>query len=572
MIILVADDTVLEREQLIVVVKNLGYDITFIAINERAIPLFLEKKPTLILLDIEAHQKNQFKFIKEIRALDTVEWTPIVFISDTINDTSIIEGIAAGADDYLTIPITEHGLAQKITAMNRLAALQKKLCDARSQLSTLSTHDPLTGIPNRLQFDRVFKQCLTEARHHKTQMALLFINLDNFKDINDHMGRALGDKLLIDITKRLKRCLKQGEFLARLGGDEFAVLLPFIHHPQEASHVAQTILNVFKPLYRVTSRNLYVSCSIGISCYPASSSRQEVLLQGANAAMCTAKKLGRNNFQHCPDGFGKHRTQLFSLENALRFALDNHELFMCYQPIYQLETKTLVGMEALMRWKHPALGTIMPDVFIPIAEDMGLITNIGNWALRNVCEQAGRWYKQGHTHFKLAINISSRQLLHKELLSFVKQLLKDTALPPQLLEFELTESTVMSSSSSIDKIIDELSHMNIGISLDDFGTGYSSLSHIKRLPITALKIDRSFVMDIHKDKNDDLIIASIISLGNILKLNLIAEGIESAEQLQFLIKNQCPYGQGYYFSKPLTVNAMGALLQQSDRKGRSSYH
>jgi diguanylate cyclase (GGDEF)-like protein len=560
--ILVADDSKTSLAILTGSLKKLGHEIIGATSGKEAIELFTETQPDLIILDVLMQHMSGFECAKKLRALNTDIWVPIIFLSSAADDRSISQGIDAGGDDYLTKPFSDITLAAKIKTMQRIADMQKKLYELTCKLSILSSTDSLTNLDNRLQFDRVIKEQIAYASRYHTKLALLFLDLDHFKEINDHLSHHIGDLLLQEVAKRLKACLRSYDFLARLGGDEFAIILK-INQPKDANTVAQKILDALKPAYNLESNCIHISGSVGIACYPTSGLTSEILIQRADIAMYYAKELGRNNFQHYTEEFQPLHKQRFFLESALRFALDNNELFMCYQPIFQLEANKVIGMEALMRWNHPKFGLISPDIFIPIAEEIGIISTIGDWALRSVCEQAMQWHKNGYKSFKLSVNISSRQLLHTGLIKLIKNTLQATQFPPHLLELELTESIVMSSSNRVEKIIQEISDMNIGISLDDFGTGYSSLSHLKRLPITALKIDKSFIMDIMKDPNDALIVKSIISLGKILNLNLIAEGIETQEQLQFMIKNQCQCGQGFYLSKPLSPEEMGLLLQKT---------
>jgi diguanylate cyclase len=450
--------------------------------------------------------------------------------------------------------------------MQRMADMQKKIDELTCKVNIVSSVDPLTGLNNRLTFHTIIKNKIADANRDSLSLALLFLNLDHFKEINDYLGYPIGDVILKEVAQRLKAIILEEDCIARLGGDEFAIIISNIETPCDAGIVAQKILNVIHPVYSCGDYEIYMGSSIGIACSLSSSSETtpEGLMQRADSALSYAKQLGRNNFQYDTSDMRDTLKKQFFLENALRIALDNKELFMCHQPVYQLGTTDLVGMEALMRWEHPKYGVISPDVFIPLAEEIGLIIPMGEWALRTVCEQAAQWYKNGHHHFKLSVNISPRQLVHPYFLTVVKLILDETQLPSGLLEFELTESSVMSTSSQIESVITALFEMNIGICLDDFGTGYSSFDHIKRLPITTLKIDKSFVMDITKHSNDALIIKSMISLSQILNIGLIAEGIETLEQLQFLIDSHCLYGQGFYLSKPLTVERMSRILKQAE--------
>ena len=568
--ILVADDSRTCLTMIATLLNKLGHDVISVSGGDEAIEMFMTELPDLIILSVVMQGMSGFECAKKIRDIHREDWSPILFLSTSVDDASIAEGMDAGGDDYLIKPFSEIMLVAKIKAMQRITDIQKKLYDMTCKLKILSSIDVLTGIDNRLQFNTVIKERIADASRFNLKLGLLFVDLDNFKSINDHLGHHIGDLLLKEVANRFKSCLRENDFIARLGGDEFAIILSPINQPKDAGFVAQKILDILAPACCIEGQNIHISCSIGIACFPFAGTLPAEFVQHADVAMYFAKEIGRNNFQYYTDEFRSKYQKRYHLESALRFALDNNELFMCYQPIFQLRTKKIIGMEALMRWKNPKFGLVMPDVFIPIAEEIGIITSLGDWALRNVCKQAALWYKDGYKNYKTSINISSRQMLHTGLQQSIKDILKETQLLPGLLDLELTESSVMSASETVETIIKEMSEIGISISLDDFGTGYSSLSHLKKLPISALKIDKSFVMDITKDPSDALIVKAIISMGKTLKLNLIAEGIETNDQLQFLIKNKCPEGQGFYLSAPLTAKEMGMLLKKGNTQEKKS--
>lgn len=560
--ILVADDSETGLAILSDSLKKLGHTVMSASSGQEAIKMFRQDQPDLVILGVVMQYMNGFDCARKLREIHKGDWVPIIFLSNSVDDNSISQGMDAGGDDYLTKPISETILAAKIIAMQRIADTQKKLREATYKINILSSTDILTGIDNRLQFDTVIRDKIEYASHHNIKFALLLIDLDNFKSINDYLGHHVGDLLLKAVANRLKISLQENNFVARLEGDEFAVIINQINHPEDAEYLSQKISDILSKPYRLANHDIQISCSTGIACYPMSGTTTETLIQCAEIAMYYAKESGRNNYQYYTAELPTKDKKQFYLEYSLRAALSKNEIYLCYQPIFQLKPIKLVGMEALMRWKNPELGVVLPEQFIPIAEEIGLITGLGEWALNSACEQAAIWYQNGFKDFRLAVNISSRQFLSKGFIDLLKEIIKKTNVPTKLLELELTESTVMKSSIMTDKIIKEISDMKIGISLDDFGTGYSSLVHLKNLPISTLKIDRSFVMDSDKNPGDALILKAIISLGKILKLNLIAEGIESEEQLQFLIKNKCSQGQGYFLSKPLSTEEMSLLIKK----------
>lgn len=543
--------------------QKLGHEVVGVVNPEQAVESCGRVCPDFMIIDATLKPWDSVECVQKIRRMKNDLTLPVIFLINSLEDERVLQKITSSGDDFLIQPLNAITLAAKIIAFQRLAEIQKNLCEATYQISLLSSTDALTGISNRCEFDKALKEHINTAKLSNKQIALLLLDLDNFKEINDHLGHHIGDLLLKEVAKRLKQCVGENTFIARLGGDEFAIILNPITQAQDANPIAEAIIAALKPLYALEGFNLRMSCSIGIACYPSAGNSPELLTQCADAAMYEAKSLGRNNYQHHQADLLTQHKERFLIENALNFALDNNELFMHYQPMFQINTGKIIGMEALMRWKNPKFGLVPPDIFIPLAEATGLIIPIGQWALKEVCKQAQQWYQAGHKDFKLSVNISSRQLVHKELIKDIKQLLDETQLPAQLLDFELTESTLMASSSAVESIIKELSEMKIGISLDDFGTGYSSLSHLKRLPITALKIDKTFIKDVTKEPNDALIVQSIISLGKMLKLHVIAEGIETDEQLQFLLQYGCQLGQGFYFSEPLSSEAIKTYMEQS---------
>lgn len=560
--ILVADDSKTTLALITDALQKLGHEVIAAANGQEALDGYSKNQPDLIILDVIMEGIDGFECARRIRAMNTDHWIPIIFLSGAVDDENIAKGINAGGDDYLTKPFSEITLAAKIKAMQRISDMRQKLFETTKKLSALSSIDSLTGIYNRFQFDKTIKEKIAHTNRYKKMIALLFLDLDKFKTINDSLGHYVGDLLLIEVAKRLRLCLRVDDFIARIGGDEFAVILSDIEHPAVASEIAQKIINALAPPYNLAGNEVHTSCSIGIACYPSDEVTEESLVQNADIAMYYAKELGRNNYQYFTQELNKKHTQQVNLENSLKFALDKKELFLMYQPILDLRTNKMVRMEALACWKHPKFGLISPDIFIPLAEEIGLMEHIGKWVLRTVCEQAKKWYLAGYQDFKISTNLSPRQLLQKNLPQLIQDLLDDTHLPGNFLELELTETSVLIYSDFSEDIINQIHQLGINIALDDFGTGYSSLNHLKRLPISAIKIDKTFVQDVMVYPNNAMIVKSVISLGNNLGFDVIAEGIETAEQLQFLIENHCPEGQGFYLCKPLTHEQMTEYLKE----------
>lgn len=436
---------------------------------------------------------------------------------------------------------------------------------AQERLNYLAHYDTLTGLPNRvLLYDRL-NQDMIEADRHEHLVAMMFLDLDRFKIINDTLGHETGDALLKEVAERLKTCVRAGDTISRLGGDEFTVVLANVAHVDDVAHVAQKIIDSFVPPFNIAGRELFISTSIGITLYPFDDNNLESLLRNADAAMYHAKEMGRNTFQFYTAELNRRTAKRLQLETALRHALERHELLLHYQPQVNLKTGRIIGAEALLRWQHPEMGLIPPLDFIPLAEETGLIIPIGEWVLRTACAQAKVWGDAGFRHLQVAVNLSGRQFQHHNLAKLVKNVLKDTGLDPRYLDLELTESLLMHNTDTTLAAMDELHALGVAFSMDDFGTGYSSLSYLKRFPIDTLKIDQSFVRDIPQDPGDAAIAQAIIAMAHSLDIRVIAEGVETVKQLSFLRSHKCDGMQGYYFSKPVTAEAMTTLLEKAHR-------
>jgi diguanylate cyclase (GGDEF)-like protein len=437
---------------------------------------------------------------------------------------------------------------------------------ARQSLDYIAHFDALTELPNRtLLTDRAL-QFITQAQRKNESIAFLFLDLDNFKAINDTFGHAVGDELLRVVAKRISSCLREGDTPSRMGGDEFIVMLPNIGDSLDAAKVAIKILRALNEPLQVQQQLIYSRASIGISIYPDNSLSFDELLAQADSALYHAKKLGKNNYQFFTPEMNSAAQNYLMLEHHLRQALELGELVLHYQPQVRIDSGCIIGMEALVRWHNHALGLVMPDQFIGLAEETGLIVPIGAWVLRTACEQARVWQLAGMP-VRVAVNLSGRQFHRfqdqRQLLDVVLDVLKETGLSPELLELEITESIMMHKLDTTLETLNQIKQLGVRISVDDFGTGYSSLSYLKRFPLDTLKIDKSFVKDICTDANDRAIVSAISAMAGQLKLELVAEGVEDQNQLDFLGGQQCNYGQGYYFSKPVPAEQASVLLKQS---------
>lgn len=434
------------------------------------------------------------------------------------------------------------------------------------KMAHLAQHDFLTNLPNRLLLNDRIAQAITLAKRNNKQVAILFLDLDNFKHINDSLGHAIGDKLLQSVTQRLKRCVRSSDTVSRQGGDEFVILLSVGNSSIDTALTADKILSELSMPHAFDGSELHITTSIGISIYPEDGNDAETLIKNADTAMYHAKENGRNNYQFFRNDMNTRAMERILIETNLRHALDRQEFTLLFQPKINLNSGEITGVEALLRWNQSEWGEISPDIFVPIAEDCGLIVTIGHWVLLEACKQAKHWVDAGLPALVIAVNISAMEFHKKDFVDGVRTILKNTGLEARYLELEITESVLMSNAESSKSLLYELKDIGVRLAVDDFGTGYSSLSYLKQFPLDVLKIDQSFVNDIGSTGDSETIICAIISMGNSLKLRVIAEGVENAMQLEFLKIQHCEEGQGYLFSRPLTATNFSTLLMKNNLK------
>ncbi len=449
-------------------------------------------------------------------------------------------------------------------------ALEKKVVEqkeAEAHIQRLAHFDTLTGLPNRLLLNDRCNHALSIAQRSNQPVALIFLDLDHFKNINDSLGHRVGDEVLVELANRLKATVREQDTVSRLGGDEFILLLPDTD-AIGAAHVAKKLLQAALLPIQIEQHELTVTPSIGIALYPKDGSDLETLSKCADAAMYRAKGDGRNSYRFFTPEIQAYSERTLLLDNALRRALERQQLELYYQPQISMETGQTVGVEALLRWRHPELGAVSPVEFIPIAESSGLILPIGEWVLRTALTQLAQWIERGMAPLTMAVNLSAVQFRHAELPQLITRILTDAALTPELLELELTESGAMTHPLEAMSVMNDLHQRGVRMSIDDFGTGYSSLSYLKRFQVYKLKIDQSFVRDITEDPDDKAIVGAIISMASSLGLKTIAEGVETEGQLAFLRARGCNEAQGYYFSRPLSAPAFEQFVQsQAARPG-----
>lgn len=453
-------------------------------------------------------------------------------------------------------------------AQSRLRETESKLEHAR-RVEYLAYHDGLTGLPNRSMFSKLLSQRISEARRYNKQLAVAFLDLDRFKQINDTLGHEAGDQLLQEVAARLQVCVRDSDTVARLGGDEFVVLLPDMEEGKDAATVAQKILAVIGKGFTLIGHEFRVTASIGISLYPQDGDDEQTLTKNADIAMYQAKAEGKNNFQFYSEKLNANSLERLTLESSLRHALERNEFRLYYQAKRDIRSGRIAGMEALLRWEHPDLGTVAPMQFIPVAEDTGLIVPIGKWVLKTACLQSVAWQKEGLPPLSVAVNMTARQFSDEYLLQDLASILKDTGMNPHLLEIELSESLLIHDVETTLRILTGIKSLGIRIAVDDFGTGYSSLATLQRFPLDTVKIDRSFIGELVGPSEGSALADAIIAMGKSLSLTVVAQGVETKEQADFLRAHACDELQGFYFNRPLPAYQFAQLMRA--QSGEISY-
>jgi diguanylate cyclase (GGDEF)-like protein/PAS domain S-box-containing protein len=433
---------------------------------------------------------------------------------------------------------------------------------SEERIRYLANHDALTGLSNRTVFQARLDEFITQARGRQESVAAMFLDLDRFNHVNDSLGHHIGDLVLCEVSRRLNQCVRESDALARWGGDEFVVALTAPASKHAAQVTAEMLLETLKAPIVAENHELHVGGSIGVSFYPSDGKDVQALLRAADTAMYHAKKKGRNRVELFTPALTEGIQHRMNLGSQLRHALERQELYLHYQPQVDMDNGRIFGAEALLRWQHPKLGCVSPAEFIPIAEEMGFIPLLGAWALRQACTQLKHWHKAGYPRLRVAVNLSAPEFLEPRFVEHVARVLRDTGCPPQSLEFEITENVLLQSSEENLQILNAISNMGIGLSVDDFGIGYSSLSYLQSFPINALKIDRAFVNRIGQKLHGGAIVEAIIAMAQSLRLQLLAEGVETEEQIAFLKSCGCRAAQGYYYSRPVSAERFSELLGQ----------
>ena len=479
------------------------------------------------------------------------------------------DGVEAAIEDSAAPIHDRHGRVTGAVMVFRDVSKARALS---TRMSYLAQHDGLTDLPNRSLLKDRLTQAIALAGRHRQKLAVLYLDVDRFKHINDSLGHIIGDHLLQSVARRLIGCVRSSDTVSRLGGDEFVIVLPEVRRAHDAKVSADKILVALNAPYSIENHDLHVTASIGIVIYPDDGTDAKTLLRNADSAMYRAKEKGRNNYQFFESDMNVSAIERQSLEDGLRHAVERNEFVLHYQPQMNLGTGAIVGVEALIRWHHPQRGLVAPKQFIPIAEECGLIVPVGRWVLREACRQAREWRNMGLPPMRIAVNTSTAELRAKDYPAAVHAILLEAGLDARCLELELTETLLMQHWESTTGVLNALKEMGVHLALDDFGTGYSSLSYLKRFPIGTLKIDQSFVRDLTTDADHASIVSAVIGMGTSLHMRIVAGGVETREQLAFLQERECPVGQGNYFSAPVAAKKLTELLKHNAADRGASGH
>jgi diguanylate cyclase (GGDEF)-like protein len=568
-VLLIDDDDQIRR--LLLEILCWDFECSQASSAEEALAKLNDSQFELIISDINMGGMSGLVLVPQI--LKQNPDAVVVMISGEQTIETAIEALRAGAFDYIMKPLdVRHVEAAAKRALNHSRLLKEKqrykeqledlLRERTAQVNRLAYYDTRTGLPNRVLFEDRLTQSLAVAQASGKPVGVLFLALDQFKKVNDTLGHDRGDLLLKFVADRLKGCVNERDTVARFGGEEFALLLNQISGTEQIEKTISTIADVLRSSFNIDGHEVFVTASVGASLFPDDGRDSQTLVKNAGAALYRAKISGGNNHKFYTADMHAQASKRFSLETSLRRALEKEEFVVHYQPRVAVDTLRITGMEALVRWQHPQLGLVSPAEFISLAEDTGLIVPIGEWVLETACRQNKRWQDQGFPAVRMAVNICARQFQQANVAQVILRTLDRADLDPCHLELELTESSIMNNAEFAIDVLTRLKQMGVRISVDDFGTGFSSLSYLKRLPIDALKIDQSFVRDATTDSYDAALVMAVVTLGHNLRLKVVAEGVETEEQLRFLQLLRCDEIQGYLFSRPLPTEELTSVLEQ----------
>jgi diguanylate cyclase (GGDEF)-like protein len=574
--ILIVDDEIQNRKLLEALLRAEGYGTLTAANGEEALACAVQQAPDLILLDVMMPGIDGNQTSISLKANPFTANIPIIMVTALDDLTSRLTGLKAGAEDFLSKPVDRAELTVRVRNLLRLKAysdllknhsvtLEMEVQARIADLEHMANYDSVTGLPNRALFYETLRKTLDRASGDGCMVAVLIIDLDHFKNINDTLGHAIGDELLRQFSNRLVHCVHTRDTVGRLGGDEFALILTMQDNNHAATAVANKIREVLREPFDLKGHEVTVTASIGITVHPDDASDPETLLKYADTAMYRAKKAGRDTFRFFTAQMNAEALAQIKMEKAVRKAVENNEFVLFYQPKVQLSSGRIIGLEALLRWQRPGHGLVSPAEFIPVLEETGLIVGVGTWVIDTACEQIGRWMRSATGPMQVAVNVSGRQFVEGDLEGDVVKALARHDIPSDLLELELTESSLMVNTTRTIATLQNLKNLGVQISLDDFGTGYSSLAYLRRFPIDKLKIDIAFIRDITTNPDAASIALTIIRMAHGLKLDVIAEGVETEAQLAYLRRYGCDQIQGYYFSRPLPLAEIEQILRDEKR-------
>jgi diguanylate cyclase (GGDEF)-like protein len=546
-------------------------ECTTVGSAEEALDLLSMASFELVISDINMGGISGLDLVPRVLAKDAD--SVVVMISGQQTIDYAIEAMRVGAFDYITKPLDiRHVEAAVRRALSHAELLRERrryedhleelVKDRTAEIEHLAYYDRLTNLPNRVLFVDRCTQAMATARNDTHLAGIVLVSIDRFKNINDTLGHMAGDQLLADVAARLQDCLREGDMIARFEGAEFAFLFNCVGDADDLAEASLSVTESLKPSFHLGAQEVYVTASLGISLFPLNGEDSTAILKNAGAALQRAKKQGGNNHQFYNPDMNALALNRLALETSLRHAIDNQEFITYYQPVLNLTSNKIVGLEALVRWQHPQLGILPPSEFLGLAEDTGLILNISESVMRSACIQTREWQLQGLSSLRIAVNVSARQFQQKDFIERIIQILGESSLDPSCLELELTETSIMENPESAAKLLIEVRKLGVKVAVDDFGTGYSSLSYLKRLPIDTLKLDRSFVSGVTTDPDDAAMVMAIVTLAHNLRLRVVAEGVETNEQLNFLRLLRCDEGQGYLFSKPQPAEMLQQILMR----------
>ena len=581
--VLVVDDSPASLQLLTGILTEHGYRVRPASGGSLALRSVAARLPDLILLDVRMPDMDGFEVCRRLKSDERSRGVPVLFISASGETIDKIKGFEAGGVDYITKPFEPEEVLVRVRTHLRLSELTQRLHEAKESLEKRveertaelaranrelqaeiaklrkaeetieyqAYHDLLTGLPNRAQLMLRFEHELVQSQRNQKKLAVLHLDLDRFKVINDSLGHAVGDKVIRAVAERLRSLTRKSDTLARMGSDEFIILLADINRAEDAALFARKIIDAMQRSFPADGHELYVTASVGISMYPEDSEKAEILLGNADIAVSHVKERGRNDYQFFNPAINVRTVERLLLESSLRQSVERGELVLYYQPEVNIKTGDVMCLEALVRWRHPNLGLLLPAQFIPVAEEIGFVTAVDEWVIRNACAQNKAWHDTGFPPLCVTVNLSAQQFQQPALATMVSRIVRETGLAPGYLDIEVTESAAMRNIELAIPNLSGLHDMGVKLSIDDFGTGYSSLNYLKRFPVHTLKIDQSFIRGVSTDPDDQAIVRAVIAMGHHLKMKVVAEGVETDEQLSFLRDNDCDEMQGFLFSKPL---------------------